>query len=128
MPDEAKDAAWVWDMLNAAGKAIRSLEGVDLAAYLVDEDLRMAVERRSEIIGEAARTVSPGFQEAHPEIPWRRIVGLRNVLAHEYGEVRQELVFNLWPKGTCLASLRRFAGSNPSRWRTTGRRTESHDD
>ena len=55
----------------------------------------LATERRLEIIGEAARNVSLAYREAHPEVPWRRIVGLRHVLAHEYGEVRQETVFGV---------------------------------
>jgi uncharacterized protein with HEPN domain len=50
----------------------------------------LTTERRLEIIGEAARTVSQPFRDAHPEIPWRQIIGLPNVLAHEYGEIRQK--------------------------------------
>jgi uncharacterized protein with HEPN domain len=52
-----------------------------------DSMLRLAVERTLEIVGEAARRVSPGFRAAHPEIPWRDIISQRNILAHEYGIV-----------------------------------------
>lgn len=44
---------------------------------------------------EAARHVSPDFQAAHPEIPWRQIVGQRNVLAHDYGEIEPALIWNV---------------------------------
>jgi uncharacterized protein with HEPN domain len=60
--------------------------------YLQDRRLRGAVERHLEIIGEAANRVSPAFQEAHPEIPWRKIIAQRYALAHEYGEIKQELI------------------------------------
>jgi uncharacterized protein with HEPN domain len=43
---------------------------------------------------EAANHVSPTFQEMHSEIPWRQIVGLRNVLAHEYGEIKLDRIYN----------------------------------
>jgi len=57
--------------------------------------LRAAIERHIEIIGEAAGRVSPSFRDAHPEIPWRRIIAPRNVLAHEYGEVKHELMWRV---------------------------------
>jgi uncharacterized protein with HEPN domain len=55
--------------------------------------LRYAVEHQLMIIGEAAAHISVGYQELHPEIPWAQIVGQRNVLAHEYGEI---LVERIW--------------------------------
>jgi len=59
------------------------MSDVPFAQYMDDRKLQLAVERSLEIIGEAARRVSPVFRESHPEVPWRRIIGLRNVLAHE---------------------------------------------
>jgi len=95
-PDE-RDAAYLWDMLDSA-KTIRDfVQGIKLHSYLKDRKLQLAIERALEIIGEAARKVSEGFKETHPEIPWRAIVGQRNVLAHEYGEVKQE---RLWKVAT----------------------------
>ena len=55
----------------------------------------LAVERHVEIIGEAAGKVSKPFQNAHPEIPWRRIIAQSHVLAHEYGEVKHELMWKV---------------------------------
>jgi uncharacterized protein with HEPN domain len=48
--------------------------------------LRYAVERQLLVIGEAAVHISPQFCKRHPEINWARLIELRNVLAHEYGE------------------------------------------
>jgi uncharacterized protein with HEPN domain len=45
------------------------------------------------IIGEAANHVSTKFREQHPEIEWAQIIGLRNILAHEYGEVKTDKIY-----------------------------------
>ena len=54
-----------------------------------------------ELIGEIARKESPEFQSAHGEIPWARIIGQRNILAHEYGEIRSE---RIWETATVHVS------------------------
>ena len=69
------------------------LDDYDLAAFLADRVMLRAVERSVEIIGEAARRVSLTYQETHPEIPWREIIGQRNILAHEYGQIDHELLY-----------------------------------
>jgi len=63
--------------------------------YELDENLRLSIERRVEIIGEAARRLSVEFQKAHPDVPWARIVAQRNVLAHNYGEIDDELLWRV---------------------------------
>ena len=93
-PDEM-DAARLWDILTYTREIRQRISGLTFKDYMADSDRRMATERRLEIIGEAARNVSRAFQDAHPDIPWRQIIGLRNVLAHEYGEIRHELIFRI---------------------------------
>ena len=67
------DRAYLWDMLTAAQAVMAFVQGKTLDDYLDDLMLRSAVERQVEILGEAARRVSPAFQDLHPEIPWRII-------------------------------------------------------
>ncbi|MEA2602561.1 MAG: hypothetical protein QOF89_3553 [Acidobacteriota bacterium] len=93
-PDQ-RDASYLWDMLEAARQVIGFTRGVTLADYSQSPMLYLAVERGIQIIGEAANRVSPGFQERHPEIPWRKIVAQRNVLVHEYGDVDPALIWDL---------------------------------
>ena len=72
MRPEDRDASYLWDMLDAA-RAIRDFTvGVTRDAYLRDRKLQLAVERAIEIIGEAARLLSPSFKGQHEEIPWQR--------------------------------------------------------
>jgi uncharacterized protein with HEPN domain len=52
---------------------------------LFAEQMRLdAVLRNLELLGEAAKRIPPDIQQRHPEIPWRRVAGLRDVLAHAY--------------------------------------------
>lgn len=95
MPRETNDAAYLWDMLDAAQAIIRFVSSSSYEEYQDNRMLRGAVERHLEIIGEAAGRVSFEFLNAHAEIPWSRIVGQRNILIHEYGEVDDALVWEV---------------------------------
>lgn len=91
-PDE-RDAAYLWDMAQAAREVHAMVEQCPVDAFLSDRILLRATERCIEIIGESARHVSADFQSRHPEIPWRNIIGQRNILAHEYGQIDHELLY-----------------------------------
>jgi uncharacterized protein with HEPN domain len=93
MQPEDKDSAYLWDMLEAARTVVQFTSGLTIEKYLKDRKLQLAVERLLEIIGEAANRVSSDFQQGHPGIPWRKIVGQRNVISHEYGEIKQERIW-----------------------------------
>lgn len=90
MPLNERDAAYLWDMLDAAKTVVSFTVGVKYHQYEKDRKLQLAVERAIEIIGEAAGRVSKEFQASCPNIPWRGIIGQRNILAHEYGDIKQE--------------------------------------
>lgn len=93
MLPEGRDIALLWDMREACRAVAEFTAGGKYSRFENDKLLRSAVERQFLILGEAARQVSGEFREGHPELPWRGLVGLRNVLACEYGEV---LVERLW--------------------------------
>jgi len=95
MADNRTDQTFLWDMWDAARAIQQFIAGKAFHHYSQDRMLRGAVERHLEIIGEAANRVSSGFQEQHPEIPWRRIIAQRHVLAHEYGEIKHELIWKV---------------------------------
>ncbi len=57
-----------------------------------DETLERAVVRSLEVIGEAARNIPDEYRRVHPYIPWRKIVGLRNRLIHEYFAVDLQIL------------------------------------
>jgi uncharacterized protein with HEPN domain len=93
-PDDA-DLGYIWDMLDAARTALELISGLSLEEYLDDVRTRLAIERCMEIIGEAARRVSECTQSDNPEVSWRPIIAQRHILAHEYGEIRHDLIWNV---------------------------------
>lgn len=95
MPRDRSDAAAMYDMLRAAETVMRFVEGKTREDLPGDDLLRHAIERVIEIIGEAARRMSPGFREEHPEIPWRAIMATRHILAHDYDEVDHDIVWRI---------------------------------
>lgn len=87
MPPEKRDAAYLWDMREAARDIVEWVEDVSYEQFCKDEMLHSAVERKLEVFGEAAGRVSTAMQEAHPDIPWKDIKGVRVILAHKYADI-----------------------------------------
>jgi len=93
MPPDSRDLAYLWDMRKYALEITEIISGVPHARFIANKTIRYAVERLLLIVGEAANHVSKEFQEDHPEIEWAQIIGLRNILAHEYGEVKMDKIY-----------------------------------
>jgi uncharacterized protein with HEPN domain len=78
-------------MIEAARAIVDFTKELTLEKFLAvgrdGEIIRLAVERELEIVGEAARRVSSHFRDAHAEIPWKELAGLRNVISHEDDKV-----------------------------------------
>lgn len=89
------DRANLWDMLRAARQVSEYVSGRTFADIESNQLLRDGVERQLEIMGEAARRISPELREAHPEVPWTKIIAQRNVIAHEYGDIKLEWIWRV---------------------------------
>lgn len=112
-PPLERDAAHLWDMLDAARQAQAFAAGLDARGLVADRLTCFAVERALEIIGEAARRVSPSTRDAHPEVPWAGIIGFRNVIAHEYGAIDYQRLFTVVAQGVpaLIAALETMVAS-----------------
>lgn len=64
-------------------------------AYDGDKLIRVFVRHQLQIIGEACSGLPDDILEAHPEVPWRQIVGMRHFLAHGYDRVDPSIVWNV---------------------------------
>ncbi len=99
MRPEERDPAYLWDMIEAARAIVAFTEDLTLEEFLSrgkDRDMaRLAVERELEILGEAARRVGSRFRDEHPDIPWKEIVGLRNVISHDYDKVNYAEIYRI---------------------------------
>ncbi len=62
--------------------------------YESDEMVQTWMVHNLQIIGEASRNMSDEFRRAHPKLPWPLIVGMRNILVHEYQNVDLDLVWS----------------------------------
>jgi uncharacterized protein with HEPN domain len=72
------------DILEAANKILAYTEGLNFNAFMEDSKTIDAVVRNFSIIGEAASRIPNEYKFEHPEIEWRRIVGFRNRIIHDY--------------------------------------------
>ena len=70
-------------------------DGLDKDAFLEDETLRRAFVRSLEVIGEATKKLPADVREAHPEIEWRAMAGMRDRLIHDYFGVDHDLVWDV---------------------------------
>jgi uncharacterized protein with HEPN domain len=83
------------DMLEHARLARDAARGRSRGDLDTDRVFRAACERFIEIVGEAASNVSEDFRNAHAEIPWRKIVGTRNILAHGYAQLDLNILWDI---------------------------------
>jgi uncharacterized protein with HEPN domain len=87
------DDAYLLDMLIAARDALSFVHGLSRQQFSSSRIHQQAVAKALETIGEAAGKVSERTRSAHPEFPWREIVGMRHRLVHDYFEIDLEKVW-----------------------------------
>jgi len=92
------DLLYLQHMLDMAHKAVAKTRDISRDAYDSDEDLRLALAHLVQIIGEAARRVSPQTCAAHPDIPWREIVGMRHKIVHDYMSLDEDVLWQVVTK------------------------------
>jgi uncharacterized protein with HEPN domain len=90
-----RDEHLVLDMLIYARRARDLTAGVTWGRFSTDELLQFATQRVLQNVGEAASKVSQEYRQAHPEIPWPKIVGLRHRLVHDYTRVNITKVWDI---------------------------------
>ena len=81
------------DILGALDWIAKAVSGRTEADFLADETLCYAVAQKLTIIGEAVTRLSPEVTARHDSVPWPDIVGLRNILVHEYFGIYWPLVW-----------------------------------
>ncbi len=83
------------DMLESIEKIERYTRGLNFEQFAANDLVVDAVVRNLEIIGEAARRIPEALRQRYPDVPWRRVVGLRNVVVHEYFDVDLGIVWTI---------------------------------
>jgi uncharacterized protein with HEPN domain len=75
---------YIEDILGSIAKIEQYTKDINENKFLTDTQIQDSVLRRLEIIGEAVKNIPDDFRNKYPQIPWKRIAGLRDVLIHEY--------------------------------------------
>lgn len=91
------DLVYLVHIKQALEKIVKYLNGKTREEFMQNEMLQDAVLRQLEIVGEAAKRLSFELVLKHPEIPWKGMAGLRDVLIHAYAKVDLE---NIWKVST----------------------------
>lgn len=86
--------AYVADMLDATQELLAIVAGIPLDRFLADRLRCLAVEKLFINLGEAAKRITPELAATIPGVPWERVIGLRNILAHGYEQIEHEVLYN----------------------------------
>jgi uncharacterized protein with HEPN domain len=86
------------DLWEAVEKVERYTVGFDHDSFVQDEKTIDSVVRNFEIIGEAANKLPPEFRENHPDVQWKKILGLRHRIVHDYFDIDVEIIWQIIEK------------------------------
>ncbi|MEB3122308.1 MAG: DUF86 domain-containing protein [Snowella sp.] len=74
---------------------LRQLQGLEKSIFLDDELRQRAMIRSLEVIGEATKNLPDEFKRQHPQVPWRRMAGMRDRLIHGYFGIDYDIVWDV---------------------------------
>jgi uncharacterized protein with HEPN domain len=85
----------IHDILEAIERVEHITRGKSLADFEASWQLRWLVQRAIEIISEASRAIPDELADTRPEIPWRQVRGIGNVLRHDYEGLSDRIIWNV---------------------------------
>ncbi|MDO8366916.1 MAG: DUF86 domain-containing protein [Saprospiraceae bacterium] len=83
------------DIIESIDKIFRYTAGMEFGDFMQDERTADAVVRNFEIIGEAANRIEERLHSEFPEVEWRRIIGLRHRIAHDYFGIDYNIIWEI---------------------------------
>lgn len=86
------------DILGCSRKIVTITEKMSIEEFEKDLVSPLAVARLFEIIGEATKNLSKDLRDQYPDIPWKKMAGMRDILIHQYQEANDRMIFNISKK------------------------------
>ncbi len=83
------------DILESTGKVLEYVDGLSAAQFFADRKTVEAVVWNLQIIGEAAKNVPEEIRSRYPQVPWRDMAGLRDIIVHQYFGIKLDLIWKV---------------------------------
>lgn len=83
------------DIERAARRVLRYTENISRVDLEVNDEKLSAILYQIAVIGEATKRLSQDLRQQHPEIPWREIAGMRDMLIHKYDQVDFDVIWDV---------------------------------
>lgn len=87
------NSIYVEHILECTKAILEYMDGKSKEDFLKERMLQDAVTRQIEIIGEATKNISQDFRNAHADIPWKQMAGMRDIIIHEYFDINLDVIF-----------------------------------
>lgn len=91
----SRDKEAIFDIIESINKILTYTIGITLIEFAANDEKQDAVLRRILVIGEATKRLSLEFRQRYPEIPWRDIAGIRDMIVHDYNRVDVERIWDV---------------------------------
>jgi len=89
-----KDGIYKLHILDAIADIESYVKGISKEKFVENKIVQDAVIRKFQIVGEAAKRLSPSFKTKHKAIPWKKVTGMRDILIHDYFQVDLSILWN----------------------------------
>ncbi|MCR1795651.1 DUF86 domain-containing protein [Leptospira sp. id769339] len=89
-------AAYLQDIIDSINEIEKFTSGINSKSTFIENiEKKRAVERDIEIIGEAVKKLPDSLRDLHPEIEWKKIAGVRDILAHGYFSIDDDIIWDI---------------------------------
>ena len=90
-----RDQESLIDIVNSIRRILRYTDGISQSELEINDEKLSAILYQITIIGEATKRLSVIFRQQHPEIPWREMAGMRDVIVHKYDQLDLDVVWDI---------------------------------
>ena len=89
---------FIYNIMDSIENIESFLKEISKESFFKDGLRQSAVIRQLEVIGEATKNIPDSFRKKYPEIPWKKIVGLRDIIIHTYFEIDLDITWEIIKK------------------------------